>query len=128
MALVNAKHPFYKTIIFDLEGTFLSTQSLTLMVKNANLVKHKEKKTLLVSNEEDGIYGITTKPTDSNESMWVFPLHVQFIGEQVRPKITFNNNETLILNCTRVEFIENRDFLYSKFPSSTHNREIVSKD
>lgn len=125
MALVSAKHPYYKTIIFDKEGSYLSTQKICLLfdeMKNDLSLPNEgedfkstglEQRTYFF-NKEENISSFQTVPVFSDLKIWIFPDHVSSIGNQERPKILFENGETLVLNCSKEDYFTERDSLLNQ--------------
>ncbi|WP_042349123.1 competence protein ComK [Bacillus massiliigorillae] len=116
MALVPARHPYYKSIVFDLEGTYLSIQTLDMMFTELGL--HVDKSIKIVNEssylikEDADIYAFSTKTKGEPDCMWIFPKHVKSLREQTFPRLTFKNGERLKINCTKEQYIRwYKDFI-----------------
>ncbi|WP_335502622.1 competence protein ComK [Bacillus sp. JJ722] len=117
MALVTAKHPYYRSIIFDEEGTYLSLQTIVSMfldlgIKEYEMSRGKDKyrnneaQVSYIMNTEQNIYAFSTKMKTETNCMWIFPEHVEEIGEQTFPRLTFKNGERLKINCTKEQYMQ----------------------
>lgn len=124
MALVTAKHPYYRSIIFDEDGTYLSIQTIVSMFLDLGIneyemsqdaekrtnEKHDEQRASYIIKKEQNIYAFSTKMKAEPDCMWIFPNHVEVIGKHSFPRLTFKNGERLKINCTKEQYMQgNKD-------------------
>ncbi|WP_050614587.1 competence protein ComK [Bacillus testis] len=103
MALVPAKHPYYRSIIFDSEGTFLTIQSISELLERfyegGSYLVYQDCLYVAVSNKGEEVVAFPTKEAHEEGCMWIFPKHIEKIKVFEKVKVFFKNAERLNTNC-----------------------------
>ncbi|MBD3107931.1 competence protein ComK [Bacillus sp. AGMB 02131] len=116
MAFKYARVMHYESIIYDVKGTYYSTQTNYSLINEACLERnttfeakkkisavkynHKVKPPIIIC-AFNGIYFIPTMSPTSIDTIWINPRHVISVSEDPMPTLTFVNGETLEINCSK---------------------------
>jgi len=116
LALVNAKDIVYQTIIYDVNGTYVTKQMINQLINDACLKANttyqakreisrrkfgQRAKPQIIIDATDGLYLVPTMSPKSYDCMYLFPEHIAEISNDKTPIVTFKNGLTLPINCSK---------------------------
>lgn len=121
LALAEANHPEFATVIHDLSGSYYSRKSAIHLLNEACMLKggsdylgrlrairetlEYPKKTPLIISLQELIYGFPTKSPTQFDCRWIFPRHIkQFVVENGDYYVIFKNGLKFQVNCSARSF------------------------